>query len=157
MWVGMVKELFKHVDKVQSISLQEVSDKGSAVEDMEKEFNKLTMPVGLVSITFALALLGPKSEFYRSQLGIPEEVSDEFKTMRPVLQERTRKFYPKKGKSLLKKCLAIFTKPPDLRFPFPFLPSGTDPRDFVMQSLHHLLDEMQQLSFDILDEAATVK
>ena len=126
-------------DEFQTASEPAVSDEDSDELEMD--------PVRLASIPIALALVGSNTKFYRSQLGLPEEDSDEFKKMKPEFQKRMRKFYPNENKGFWKRCFAIFMKQS--------LFSTSAPSDIAMNSLNRLLDEMQQLSFDILDEAAT--
>lgn len=91
-----------------------------------------------------LALLGRQTKFYRSQLGLPEEDSDEFEKMKPEFQERMRKFYPKEEDGgFWERCFDI-----DI--------SNIKPiSDTFENLLYRVLDEMQQLSLDLLDEAAT--
>lgn len=136
-------------DEFQTASEPAVSDEDSDELEMD--------PVGLASIPIALALVGSNTKFYRSQLGLPEEDSDEFKKMKPEFQKRMRKFYPNENKGFWKRCFAILMKPMFIQSlpPLKSLFTTSAPSDIAMNSLNRLLDEMQQLSFDILDEAAT--
>ena len=112
-------------------------------------------PVNLVSIPIALAVLGGKAKFFRSQLGLPEEDSDEFKRMKPEFQERMRKFYPKEKQGFLKRCFSIYMTPVhavgkgDLN---PMHRMYKPPTECVRNSLENLLDEMEQLALDLLDK-----
>ncbi|CAB4045184.1 Hypothetical predicted protein, partial [Paramuricea clavata] len=120
-------------------------------------FDELQMdPNCLASIAIALALLGRKTKFYRSQLRLPEKDSDDFKKMKPEFQDRMRKFYPNEDNGFWKRCVAFFKRRKFLDCaPAPSDVFAPAPSDVAMNSLNRLLDEMQQLSLDILDEAAT--
>ncbi|CAB3999840.1 interferon-inducible GTPase 5-like [Paramuricea clavata] len=97
-----------------------------------------------------LAFLGRRTEFFRSQLGLPEEDSDEFEKMKPKFQERMRKFYPnEEDESFWARCFAIDIS----NITSTCRPSGRLTK--VEKILNRVLDEMQQLSLDLLDEAAT--
>ena len=117
---------------------------------LSDDFDELEMaPVGLASIPIALFLLGSRTKFYRYQLGLPEEDSNDFKKMKPEFQNRMRKFYPKEDKRFWKRCFAFFKNDNFLSCLYPAI------SDVAMESLNDLLDQMQRLSLDILDDAAT--
>ena len=107
---------------------------------------EMTGPVGCASVPIALAIVGKKAELFRSQLGLPEENSDEFKLLKPEYQERMKGFYQKDEKSVLKKTFEILVKPLCL--------NSLHPRATAVNSLHHLLNEMKALSLDILKDTA---
>ena len=91
-----------------------------------------------------LAFLGRQTKFFRSQLGLPEEDSDEFEKMKPEFQERMRKFSPKEEDGgFWERCFAID------------ISNIKSIPDTFGNLLYRVLDEMQQLSLDLLDEAAT--
>ena len=50
------------------------------------------VPVPGLSVAIDLALLTKEVNFYRSQLGLPEENSSEFRKLNPKIQESVRKF-----------------------------------------------------------------
>ena len=53
------------------------------------------------SISFALEILGRKrAQLYRSELGLAEEDSDEFKRIKPDFQKRRKLFYLKEDEAL---------------------------------------------------------
>ena len=111
--------------------------------------------LGVVSIPVALAIIGRKMEFYRSQLGLPEKDSDEFKMLKPEFQKRMTMFYQKEDENFWMKCFANLTKPIDPRSLQPFI--LLSPLDSATKSLNYLLDEMQRLSLDLLDDATSKK
>ena len=107
------------------------------------------MPFTTGSAHVILDILGRQTTFFRSQLGLPEEDSDEFEKMRPEFQERMKKFYLKERKVFLGQGLAI-----DM-----FKCVSHDlmqlDLDTLWNTVNRLLDEMEQLSLELLDEAAT--
>ena len=118
--------------------------RGPHNEDSEQL--KSPVPVGLVSLPIALSIIGRKTEFFRSQLGLPEENSDEFRLLKPEFQERMRNFFQRDEEGLLKRTFETLFKP---------LPSGAAlPYQTVASSLNRLLNEMETLSLDILVETA---
>ena len=107
-------------------------------------------------------------KFYRSQLGIPKQDSAAFKTMDKVLQDKVRRFYviDKIGEESWLKQLDTHSgdKNPN---------EDTDsaeeeeylgwlnvdeaiktPYKFVLNSLHHVLDEMKEVALEVLNAAA---
>ena len=133
-WLAMAKELSEKLKK----------NCGLHKEDSDPL--ETPIPVGLASVPIALSVIGKKAEFFRSQLGLPEENSDEFRSLKPEIQERIRKFYPRDEKGLLKRTLETLLKP---------LHSGAAPPfQMAAYTLNLLLDEMEALSLDILVETA---
>ena len=96
----------------------------------------------LVPGNFAMIIVGEKAKFFRSQLGLPEQNSDEFKLLKPEFQERMRDFYIEE-----KKTKRFFDKLTDeMMTPLWF--------KFIFHSLHELVNKMEALSLDILEETA---
>ena len=106
-----------------------------------------TAPVGCASIPIALAIVGKKAKFYRSQLGLPEENSDQFKLLKPEFQDRMKEFYQKDEESVLKTAFGMLVKPLYLRSPHV--------RKTAVSSLEQLLEKMHKLALDILRETTT--
>ena len=113
--------------------------------EVDKDVRDLEMPNSVL----ALAVLGKKAERYRSQLGLPEEDSDEFQKMKPEFQERMRKFYWRESSTYLLHCSNSMSK-----ILKNYL-SSNSPYEVVKNSLNTLLDEMEKLSLDILLDTAT--
>ena len=148
--VMKTSKFWKRSDEILDLQ-QEFSEENSTIshpDDSQEETDQLEImqPVGLASIPIALAIFGGKIRFYRSQLGLPEKDSEEFFNMKPKFQTRMKQFYQSEDKSYLKRCFTIFMKP---------IKAGSKMAlSVVIDSLHRVLDEMQQLSLDILDDAA---
>ena len=160
MTVGILKHVFassrsQHdlpqtdFDKFDASSQPAVSKEDS---DESADHNLLEgiNPYGLASIHIALAILRRKTEFYRSQLGLPEKDSDEFKMLKPVFQKRMKMFYQKEDEGFWRKCFAIPTNSSHTI-------GQLDPFKSATNSLNYLLDEMQKLSLDLLDDATSMK
>ena len=52
-----------------------------------------TVPLPGVSVALDFGLLTTERNFYKSQLGLPQEDSDEFRKLTPEIQEKVRKFH----------------------------------------------------------------
>ena len=55
------------------------------------------IPVPGLSVAIDIGLLTSEVKFYKSQLGLPDENSYEFKSMTPEIQRKIRKFYVTSG------------------------------------------------------------
>ena len=93
------------------------------------------------------AVFQKKAQFYRSQLGLPEKDSDEFQKMKPKFQERMKTFYQREDANHFAEYLRRINLPNAL--------SSESPYQLAENFLNKLLDDMQQLSLDILQDAAT--
>ena len=96
--------------------------------------NRIVNTFGYGPILAAMELLGPMTKRYVSKLGLPEK-----KAMKPKFQKRMSNYYSSTGtyfaSSVPEEC-----KKASLALAY--------------ICLNRLLDEMQPLSFDILDDAA---
>ena len=130
-------------------SLEGSSPVASGTEDDFEEAPNMSS-VGIASVAIALALLGGKAKSFRSDLGLPEEGSVEFEKMKPEFKKRMRKLFPKPKQGLLKRCFSIYLNPA-AEF------CSSRPFKIASESLHKFLNEAEQLSLDLLDEAANEK
>ncbi len=98
--------------------------------------------VGCDPIPVDIRILGPLVKFYMRKLGLPEENSDQFRMMKPEFQKRMQNYYySSKNTAFLISSMGANRVLLSLKM--------------AEKSLNLLLDEMQQLSIDILDDAAT--
>jgi hypothetical protein len=103
---------------------------------------------GLFSYWIETAEVKRRIKSYRSQLGLPEEDSDEFNMMNPDFQAKMREFYPKEdGNFWTRYFQRVCVKSA------PML--GIEFSRNVKDCLHDILDNMENLSLAILEEAAT--
>ena len=160
--VSLIREVFKSVRGNSTKDFEEFDELSPpcvSTPEQEDDFHKESdiSPINLISVPIALAILGSRAKFFRSQLGLPEEDSDEFKKMKPEFQKRMRKFYPKEKPGFLKRCFSIYMKSIYIKGKtvFPLLGTYKSPGEFLRSSLENLLKEMEQLAIDLLDETPT--
>lgn len=113
-------------------------------------------------------LIVAKVEFYRSQLGFPKQDSEEFNTMDKVLQDKVRRFYvtdEMDQESWLKQFDNYsgdenanedtdYDEEEEYLFWLDVYEAIKSPYKFVSNSLHHVLDEMEEVALEILNAAA---
>ncbi|XP_028404200.1 interferon-inducible GTPase 1-like [Dendronephthya gigantea] len=109
------------------------------------------LPLDLVSANFFSHLINcaeikRRMKEYRYQLRLPEEDSDAFERMNERLQDEMKEFYTKEDGNFWNKYFGCITSMPIL--------STVQKARQTNLCLHRILDDMQEMAFKILDDAA---
>lgn len=149
-YVALIRTFFKTFKQNVQEDFDEILEGSQPVasgteDDFEEAPNMSSM--GIASVAIALAVLGGKAKSFRSDLGLPEEGTAEFEKMKPEFKKRMRKLFPKPKQGFLKRCFSIYLNP-TAAF------CSVRPFEIASESLHKFLNEAEQLSLNLLDEAA---
>ena len=118
------------------------------------------VPLPGLNVAVDIALLRNEVSFYKSQLGLPDEESREFKKMTPANQEKVRKFYVTSAGQMAS-FLATYTAGSAMEEFARFIPfvGLAIARGISFSStyyfLHQCLNELEGSALSFLDEMTT--
>ncbi len=118
------------------------------------------IPLPGLSIAVDFSLLTNEMSFYKSQFGLPEENSDEFRRMAPENQEKISKFFVTSAVDIAK-LIAVYSASSSVEEFSRFIPfvgifiAGNISFSSTYYFLHQCLKEMEEAAMTFLDETSS--